>query len=281
MKTDLLVEKFKKDMMIKNFSPSTIKTYCLRIRLFLEYFSGKNIRKLSFDEIKGHLYYLIKERNNGPSSVKCSIGAIKNLYTLTLNIKWKYKNMPVPKRPDYIPVIISKEAVCEIINVTDNIKHKAIFLLLYTSGMRISELLNLKLQDIDSQRMQIRVFGKGNKYRYTILSEHCLDILRVYWKEHKPINYLFNGRYYGKKYSKTSVRNILKKAVEKAGVKQKVIVHTLRHSFATHLLESGVNIVTVKNLLGHTSLKTTMRYIHLQKRPDLGSHPFDNFFKLN
>ena len=235
MKTDLLVEKFKKDMMIKNFSPSTIKTYCLRIRLFLEYFSGKNIRKLSFDEIKEHLYYLIKERNNGASSVKCSIGAIKNLYTLTLNIKWKYKNLPVPKRPDYIPIIISKEAVCEIINVTDNIKHRAIFLLLYTSGMRISELLNLKLGDIDSQRMQIRVFGKGNKYRYTILSEHCLDVLRAYWKEDKPVNYLFNGRYYGKKYSKTSVRNILIKAVEKTGIKQKVIVHTLRHSFVLTL----------------------------------------------
>ena len=277
MKTDLLVEKFRKDMIIKNFSPRTIENYSSKAKFFLRHFSGKDVRKLSFDEIKDYLYYLIKVRNNGGSSIKCHIGALKNFYTFTLNIQWKYKNLPVPKLPEYIPIVISKEAVCKIINVTHNIKHKAIFLLLYTSGVRISELLDLKLQDFDSQRMQIRVLGKGNKFRYTILSERCLEVLRTYWKEHKPVNYLFNSIQKGKKYSKTSIRNILEKAVEKAGVKQKVIVHTFRHSFATHLLESGVNIVTVKNLLGHTSLKTTMRYIHLQKQPDLEKHPFDSF----
>ena len=277
MKTDLLLEQFKKDMIVKNLSPSTISTYSSRIRLFLEYFSKKDVRKLSFEDIKEHLYFLIKERNNKASSIKSSIGAMKNFYTLTLNIRWMYKNLPVPKLQERLPVVISKEAVCKIINVTHNIKHKAILLLLYTSGVRISELLNLKLQDFDSQRMQIRVLGKGDKFRYTILSERCLEALRAYWKEYKPTNYLFNGLKNGKKYSKSSVRNILKKAVKKARVKQKVIVHTMRHSFATHLLESGVNIVIVKNLLGHNSLRTTMRYIHLQKQPDLGKHPFDSF----
>ena len=277
MKTDLLLEQFKKDMVVKNLSPRTVETYSSRIKLFLEYFSKKDVRTLSFEDIKEHLYFLIKERNNKASSIKTSIGAMKNFYTLTLNIRWMYKNLPVPKLQERLPVVISKEAVCKIIDVTHNIKHKAIFILLYTSGVRISELLDLKLQDFDSQRMQIRVLGKGDKYRYTILSGSCLKVLRTYWKEHRPTNYLFNGLKNGKKYSQSSVRKILEKAVKKAGVKQNVTVHTMRHSFATHLLECGVNIVAVKNLLGHTSLKTTMRYIHLQKQPGLDKHPFDNF----
>jgi len=207
------------------------------------------------------------------------IGALKNLYTLTLDIAWAYKNLPIPKEEKFIPVIISKEAVCKIIGVTKNIKHKAVLLLLYTSGIRSAELLSLKIRDIDSNRMQIRILGKGNKYRYTILSRQCLEVLRKYWKEYKPVNYLFNSTTKGKPYSAASMRKILLKSIEKAEVKQHVTIHTLRHSFATHMLESGINIVTVKNLLGHTSLKTTMRYIHLQKRPDLEQHPFDDFFK--
>ena len=277
MKISELLNKFRKDMEVKNFSPRTIENYCAKAKLFLEHFSGKDIRKLSFDQIKGYLHYLISERNNGASTIKSTIGAIKNLYTFTLNIKWKYKNLPVPKLPNRIPVIISKEAVCQIIEATTNIKHKTMLLLLYTSGMRISELLSLKVQDIDSKRMQIRILGKGNKYRYTILSVYCLKTLRSYWKKYKPEKYLFEGAGSREKYSKSSVRNILAKSVKLAGVKQQIIVHTLRHCFATHLLEEGVNIVTVKNLMGHTNLKTTMRYIHLQKRPDLDKHPFDNF----
>ncbi len=188
--------------------------------------------------------------------------------------------MPVPKLEKHIPVVISKEAINRLINSPENLKHKTILLLLYTSGIRISELLNLKIKDIDSERMQIRVFGKGNKYRYTILSHSCLEILRIYWKKYKPVNYLFNGMGKAVKYSKSSVRNILHKAVTNTGIKQHVIVHTFRHCFATHLLEAGVNIVIVKKLLGHSNLKTTMRYIHLQKEPDLDEHPFDNALNI-
>ncbi len=122
---------------------------------------------------------------------------------------WIYTNLPVPKLQERLPVVISKESVCKIIDVTHNIKHKAILLLLYTSGVRISELLDLKLQDFDSQRMQIRVLGKGDKFRYSILSERCLEVLRIYWKEHKPISYLFNGLKKGKKYSRSFLRSRL------------------------------------------------------------------------
>ncbi len=281
MENEALLSQFEKDMIIKNFSPRTISQYGYHANLFLNYFSDRDVRKLNFDDIKAYLFYLINVCNYKASSIKGVIGAIKNLHIFTLDISWTYTNLPVPKLQKYIPVIISKKAVCDIIEVNKNIKHKAVILLLYTSGVRISELLNLRIQDIDSQRMQIRVLGKGNKFRYTILSEYCLKVLRIYWKQYKPVEFLFNGAKTATRYSDTSVRNILNRAVKKAGVQQHVMVHTLRHSFATHLLESGVDIVTVKNLLGHTSLKTTMRYIHLRKRPDLEQHPCDNFFDLD
>ena len=275
----LLIERFKRDMQIRNFSPRTIATYSGKISLFLDYFSDKNIANLSLEELKVYMFYLIKERNNCASSIKQVIGAIKNFYVLTLNIKWAYQNLPQPKVQKHIPVILSKESVCDVINSPSNIKHQAILVLFYTSGIRMSELLSLKIIDIDSQRMQIRVLGKGNKYRYTILSEYCLKILRMYWKKYKPVNYLFNGVKKGTKYSNTSVRKILQKALKKTGITKKICIHSLRHAFATHLLETGTNIVVVKNLLGHTSLNTTMRYIHLQKHPNLEQHPFDDFFK--
>lgn len=277
MKTTELLEKFRKDMEIRNFSPRTINNYCARARMFLEHFSGKNIRKLSFDQIKEYLYYLITDKNNGASSLKCTIGALKNFYTFTLNLKWKYKNLPVPKRPKHIPVVISKEDVCKIINCTANLKHRAILETIYTTGVRISELIDLRLCDIDSKRMLVRVLGKGNKYRLTLLSEHCLGTLRAYCREYKPTKYLFYGLNGREQYSRSSVRRVLAKSVRLAGVKQQIIVHTLRHCFATHLLESGMGIVTVKKLMGHTSLATTMRYIHVQKSPDLSQHPFDGF----
>jgi len=277
MKPEDLIARFQGDMEVKNFSPRTITNYCARASLFLEYFSGKDIRQLSFDQIKDYLHHLIKVRNNGPSTIKCTIGAIKNFYTFTLNMKWKYRNLPVPKRPNHIPVIISKEDVCKIISSTINLKHRAILEVLYTTGVRISELINLRVRDIDSKRMQVRILGKGNKYRLTPLSGHCLDTLRSYWKKYRPEKYLFYGLNGREKYSRSSVRRVLAKSVRIARVKQQIVVHTLRHCFATHLLESGVNIVTVKNLMGHTCLKTTMRYIHVQKRADMDRHPFDDF----
>lgn len=277
METKDLLETFRKDMQIRNFSARTMDNYCSRARMFLDYFKGEEARNLSFDQIKGYLYYLIKEKGNGASSLKCTIGALKNFYTFTLDMKWKYKNLPVPKRPRHLPVVLSKEAVCEIIQVTANLKHRAILELLYTTGMRISELIDLRVRDIDSKRMQVRILGKGDKYRLTLLSKHCLGTLRTYWKEYRPDKYLFYGLNGREQYSRSSVRRVLAKSVRLAGVKQQVIVHTLRHCFATHLLEAGVNIVTVKKLMGHTSLATTMKYIHVQKSPDLSSHPFDDY----
>ncbi len=277
METKELLEKFRKDMQIRNFSQRTIDNYSARARMFLEYFVGKDVRKLSFDQIKSYLYDLIKEKHNGASSLKCTIGALKNFYTFTLNMKWKYKNLPIPRRPKHLPVILSKEAVCKIIDVTQNLKHRAILEVLYTTGIRISELIDLRVRDIDSKRMQVRVLGKGDKYRLTLLSGHCLVTLRAYWKAYRPGKYLFYGLNGREKYSRSSVRRVLAKSVRLAGVKQPVIVHTLRHCFATHLLEAGVNIVTVKKLMGHTSLATTMKYIHVQKSPDLIHHPFDDF----
>jgi site-specific recombinase XerD len=138
--------------------------------------------------------------------------------------------------------------------------------LTYCSGLRRSEVLNLKIEDIDSNRMLIRVKqGKGRKDRYTILSDNCLDLLRQYWTMYRPTNYLFNGIVPGSKYSRTSFAKVFARAKKKSGIKKDATIHTLRHSFATHLLENGVDLFLIKNLLGHNSIQTTMVYLHLRK----------------
>lgn len=166
-----------------------------------------------------------------------------------------------PERREYkLPVILSKEEVHSILSGITNLKHKAIISTLYACGLRLSEVLNLTLKDIDSYRMLVRVEqSKGKKDRYVPLPSNLLELLREYYKLYKPYYYLFEGQYRGK-YAARSVQNVFKRAVQKAGVQKPVSVHTLRHSYATHLLESGVDVRIIQKLLGHASIKTTQIY---------------------
>ena len=149
-------------------------------------------------------------------------------------------------------------------NTTSNLKHKAILIIIYSAGLRISEAIVLKIQDIDSKRMQIRVHqSKGKKDRYTLLSEKALTVLRAYFQEYRPKHWLFEGQEPASQYATRSIQNIFKAAASKAGIRKKVSVHTLRHSFATHLLENGTDIRYIQNLLGHESSKTTEIYTHI------------------
>jgi len=175
----------------------------------------------------------------------------------------RFYSIERPFKTKSLPTVLSKEEVTKMLNVTGNIKHKCIIELLYSAGLRRSELLSLTLSEIDSKRMLIKVVsGKGRKDRLTLLGEHTLGNLRLYYKSYRPKKFLFEGKE-GEKYSTTSVVKIVSKAAGKAGIQKKVTPHTLRHSFATHLLEAGVNLRNIQLLLGHNSTKTTEIYTHV------------------
>jgi integrase/recombinase XerD len=183
----------------------------------------------------------------------------------------KFYHVDRPIREKMLPEVLSEEEVSDIIKATKNLKHKAILMTIYSAGLRIGELVNLKIKDIDSKRMQIRVEqGKGKKDRYTLLSQKTLEILRLYIKDSRPHLYLFEGQDSSKErplpYSKRSVQNILRDSLDKTKIKKKVTVHTLRHSFATHLLEHGTDLRYIQDLLGHESPKTTQVYTHITTR---------------
>ena len=162
-----------------------------------------------------------------------------------------------------MPEVLNTEEITAILNATENLKHKAILMTIYSAGLRIGEAINLKIKDIDSQRMQIRVEqGKGKKDRYTLLGIKTLEILRKYVAEYKPKEWLFEG-VKGENYSQKGIQAILKKSVEKVGIKKHITVHTLRHSFATHLLEAGTDLRYIQSLLGHSNSKTTEIYTHI------------------
>ena len=175
----------------------------------------------------------------------------------------RFYSIERPRKEKKLPVVISKKEVTNLINTLGNLKHKCIVSLLYASGLRLNELLNLKPKDIESERMVILVrAGKGNRDRYTILGDSILKDLREYFKEYKPVEYLFEGAT-GGKYTGTSVQAIVRKAASNAGIRKKVSPHTLRHSFATHLLENGTDLRYIQSLLGHSRSTTTEIYTHV------------------
>lgn len=215
--------------------------------------------------------YLVTERKVSSSYQNQAINAIKFYFEKVKGGEKKYYHVDRPIREKKLPEVLSEEEVTAILKSTSNLKHRAIFMTIYSAGLRLGELIQLKIKDIDSNRMQIRIEGaKGKKDRYTLLSPKTLYILRSYIKEDKPHYFLFEGFGSSKEkpveYGRRSVQNILKSSVERAGIKKKVTVHTLRHSFATHLLEQGTDLRYIQDLLGHESPKTTQIYTHITTR---------------
>jgi len=200
------------------------------------------------------------------STLNQAINALKFYYGTVLKKKFIYE-VKRPRKDKKLPIVLNKEEVTKIINSVNNLKHRAILMLVYSAGLRVGEVVRLKLEDIDNKRMLIHIKGaKGRKGRYTMLSETALDILRKYWKEYKPVKWLFEGARTGRYLSTRTVEKILEYACEKAGIRKDVSVHTLRHSFATHLLEGGTDLRYIQELLGHTSSKTTEIYTHVSTK---------------
>ncbi|QWX85599.1 tyrosine-type recombinase/integrase [Cellulophaga sp. HaHaR_3_176] len=247
---------------LKRYANNTVRIYVNFFEMFINHYKNKDLHALDERDIRAFLQILIHKKMSN-SYINQAINAIKFYYEIVLGMPNRFYEVERPRREYKLPKVISKEEILEMINCTNNIKHKSIIKLLYGSGLRNSELLNLKINDIDSKRMLIRVENaKGKKDRYTILSENALKDLRIYYKEWKPKDYLFEGAK-GNKYSSESVLRIVKNAALKARINSNVSPHILRHSFATHLLETGTDLRQIQVLLGHGSSKTTEIYTYV------------------
>ncbi|MGF1560053.1 MAG: site-specific tyrosine recombinase/integron integrase [Flavobacteriaceae bacterium] len=258
----LCPESYLQKLELKRYAINTVRTYVPLFEMFINHYKHKELHTITESDIRAFLQTLIR-RNVSNSYLNQAINAIKFYYEVVMGMPNRFYEIERPRQDFKLPKVISKEQVLAIIANTNNIKHKCIVELLYGSGLRRNELLNLKITDIDSDRMLIRVEGgKGNKDRYTLLSQTALTDLRIYYKQWKPKKYLFEGQT-NEKYSGQSVLKIVKMAASKSGIRREVTPHVLRHSFATHLLESGVDLRQIQVLLGHGSSKTTEIYTHV------------------
>ena len=245
-----------------HYAINTAKSYLSHFSKFINHFKDLEINRLTDLEINKYLNYLTQNEKS-KSYINTSINAIKFYFEVVLGMPNRFYSVSRPRKDEKLPKIISKEEVLKMIDLTKNLKHKCMISILYSAGLRRSELLSLKPIDIDSKRMIIKVINaKGNKDRNTLLSKNVLEYLRTYYKEYKPKEYLFEGQH-GGKYSGKSLTNVVSKAAINAGIKQKVTPHILRHSFATHLLEAGTDLRYIQMLLGHHSTKTTEIYTHV------------------
>lgn len=250
----------------RRYSNNTILTYCDLFSQFIGYFKNDKLEELTRKEIEDYIYYLIESRNISHSTQNQHINAIKFYYEKVLGCPRDYYQINRPRKENRLPEVLSKAEVIRILSNTNNIKHRTILAMIYSSGLRIGELLSLKASDIDLDRKTMFIKrAKGKKDRIVKLSNNIVPLLYTYVQEYEPKSYLFEG-IGGNKYSPTSVRNILKASCKKAEIhKKNIIVHTLRHSYATHLLEQGVDLRYIQTLLGHNSIKTTEIYTHVSK----------------
>ena len=274
------MKKMVSQMQLRKFSDSTVRNYKSAFAHFERYFFGKKeIENLSKQEIEEFLLEQINNFHAGTDYVRTLISAIKFYYENVLGKSRQLYNLPRPQKLQRNPVVLSEGEIEKLFNAVGNVKHRVILFTGYAAGLRVSEIVNLTVADIDSQRMQITIRqSKGKKDRIVMLSEKLLAVLRAYAKEYKPKHFLFEG-WKGGAYSVRSVQMIFSEAKRKAGIKKKGNTHLLRHSFATHLLEGGTDLRIIQELLGHNSPITTMRYTHVSKKEiNKVKSPFD---KLN
>lgn len=250
---------------LKNYSEATIKTYRLHFLRFLKHFPSTELKDISKEQIREYLLYLVQKKKYSTSAQNQAINSIKFYYEKVLGKPVEKYYVPRPRKEKKLPEVLSEEEVTRILKEIKNLKHQCIIYLIYSAGLRLTEVVHLKIGDIHSDRKQIFIrSAKGNKDRYGILSDTVIEILREYYKKYKPRFWLFESRP-KLQFSKRAIQKLFKKAVIKSGIKKKATIHTLRHSFATHLLESGTDLRYVQHLLGHKNLKTTERYTHVSK----------------
>ena len=265
------VKKLRFEMEYRNYSENSVKTYC-ELMSFLEISLSKNLVDITVEDLKNYLHVALVKHQRSTSYINQNISAYKLFVQDVMKQEWEGVKIKRPRREKKLPVVLSISEVEKMIASTRNMKHKAMLMLMYSAGLRRMELQQMKPSAIGSKRMLIHISqGKGKKDRYSILSQKTLEILRRHYSLERPKLYLFepNGNA-GHMMSDRTIDYIVRNNAQRAGIKKIVSAHTLRHSFATHLLETGVNIKIIQQFLGHTSLKTTSIYLHLTNI-DLGS----------
>lgn len=259
-----LRDQMTRQMQLKGYSPNTIEVYLQSITHLSKHFN-QSPDKLTADQIRAFLQQSIVEKGLSKSSINQFISALKILFVQVLRREWDGIAIPRQRREVKLPVVLSQEEVKRLLDSITNIKHRTLFMVAYSAGLRVGELTALKMADIDSGRMQIRVVqAKGNKDRYTLLSVSALEQLRFYYRLYRPAVWLFETRK-GVAISHRQVEHVFKQTLIKVGITKQASMHSLRHSFATHLMEQGVSLAIIKQLLGHKSLRTTSIYLHVQQ----------------
>lgn len=247
-------------MVLKGFSASTIRTYQSSLAQFLAYFKSYNYKELKKEQIEGFLYHLISKYKISETKQNTIINAIKCYYEHTLGMPREYYQITRPKKSVNLPNVLSIKEVASIINQPTNIKHRSILHLIYSAGLRVGEVVRLRIIDIHSDQGFIFIKdSKGKKDRHTVLSFYVLKLLRKYYKAYRPSYWLFEGQE-GGQYSARSIQKIYRRAVKETGANPWSTPHTLRHSFATHLMQKGVNLRYIQTALGHANIKTTEVY---------------------
>ena len=264
MKMTELQANFHKDLVIRGFTESTIKNYLLVVGEF-EKFVSLSPELFEEKHAVNFLYDCITNRKLKEDTVNYKNSIIKFLFVVTLNKEWNNLKVPRMKKRKTLPVVLSKSEIKEFLDSIDNLRYKTIFSVIYSGGLRLSEVAKLKVTDIDSNDMKIIVRdGKGKKDRPTLLAQSTLILLREYWKMYKPNNYLFLGKDGVNHLKNRAIQLAFIKYLNKTNIKKKAHIHTLRHSFATHLLDAGTDIIYIQRLLGHSSITTTTVYLHLR-----------------
>lgn len=254
------------DMQIRNLAPSTQTSYLRHVTKFAQYF-GKSPEILGTDEIREYQLYMLNGRGVRPQALIPILAALRFLYKQTLGRPETVDVFPMPKVAKRLPVVLSREEIAACIAATRSLKHRALLMIYYGCGLRSAEALQLRVEDIDSDQMIIRVVhGKGNRERIVPLPQPLLDVLREYWKQDRPTHWLFPGKIEGRTMRRESVFFFCQKIRRELNLKKPLNPHSLRHSFATHLLDDGADLRLIQTLLGHRSLGTTAIYTHVSNR---------------
>ena len=263
-----LREKMIKAMQLRNLLPNTQQAYLSAVRGLAKHY-GKSPDQISKQMIEDYILYLKNDKGRAPNSVSGIMTALRFFYQSVLCVEEKILEFSVKRKPRKLPTVLTEKEIWQILSAPKNIKHQLILMTTYSAGLRASEVAALKPEDIDSERMLIKVEGKGGKQRYSLLSEKLLPKLRHYYKTFQPKSYLFPSSFKHKKkqtLTYAAIYAIYEKARKKAGIKKGPGPHTLRHSFATHLLEAGCDMRKIQILMGHKSLSTTLIYLHVSRK---------------
>jgi integrase/recombinase XerD len=248
------------DMQLRNLAAATQKNYIAHVAAFARFF-GNSPEILDQEAVREYLLFLLNERKMSAEGVNQQVSALKFVYLTTLEMPWSDVDFPRAKRAHRLPVVLSHEEVIQFFDHVPSLKYRAALMICYGAGLRVSEAVAVKISDIDSQRQLLRVEqGKGRKDRYAMLSPRLLEVLRVYWRAARPKEYLFPSWRAGKHLNAASLQQACRDAWLRSGLRKKVTAHTLRHSFATHLLENGTDVRVIQVLLGHSRIDTTARY---------------------